>query len=78
MPSSIIASLTKHDRSWDTVARDVLALRPDAMTVAEVDYLHLTATQLHPQARYHGGQDERQKPYSLFRVRVDAQPVLLR
>jgi len=63
---------------WETVVLDLLPRWPNAMTVAEADYLYLTANQLHPQARYHGGQDERQKPYSLFRVRIDAQPVLLR
>ncbi len=36
------------------------------------------ACQLNQQARYHEGQDLRQKPYSLFRVRVDAHSVLLR
>jgi hypothetical protein len=41
------------------------------------DYLYVTANQLHRQARFWGGQD-RQTPYSLFRVRVDAPPVLLR
>jgi hypothetical protein len=28
-------------------------------------------------ARFHDGRDLRQKPYSLFRVKVDAKPVLL-
>jgi len=40
--------------------------------------LYVTSNQLHQQARYHDGQDLRRKPYSLFRVRVDARPVLLR
>jgi len=37
----------------------------------------IIAVQLHRQARYHNGRDLRRKPYTLFRVRVDAQPVLL-
>src|SRR3712207_4290892 len=41
-------------------------------------YLYVTANQLHRLVRYHGGQDLRRKPYTLFRVRIDAQPVLLR
>ena len=33
---------------------------------------------LHRQGGYHGGKDLRERPYCLFRVRVDARPVLLR
>jgi len=33
---------------------------------------------LHRQAKYQQGKDLRQKPYTLFRVRIDAQSVLLR
>ena len=35
-------------------------------------------TSSHRQARFHKGQDLRRKPYTLFRIRIDAQPVLLR
>ncbi|MEH2311019.1 hypothetical protein [Nostoc sp.] len=38
----------------------------------------VTANQLHRQAKYQNGIDLRQKPYTLFRIRIDAQPVLLR
>lgn len=41
-------------------------------------YLYFTCNQLHRQARYQEGQDMRRKPYTLFRVRINAQPVLLR
>ncbi|MEH2465497.1 hypothetical protein [Nostoc sp.] len=37
-----------------------------------------TANQLHHQAKYQNGKDLRQKPYTLFCIRIDAQPVLLR
>jgi sugar lactone lactonase YvrE len=54
-------------------------LWPDTLSLAAADgYLYVTANQLHRQARYHKGSDLRRKPYTLFRVRVDAQPVLLR
>jgi hypothetical protein len=36
------------------------------------------ANQLRRQAQLPGGKDPRKKPYSLFRVKVDAGPVLLR
>jgi sugar lactone lactonase YvrE len=66
------------DGQWETVAYDPRLLWPDTMSVATDGYLYVTANQLHRQARYHEGRDLRRKPYSLFRIRVDAQPVLLR
>jgi len=50
----------------------------DLMSIATDGYLYITANQLHRQAKYQQGKDLRQKPYMLFRVRLDAQPVLLR
>jgi hypothetical protein len=41
-------------------------------------YLYVTANQLHRQATYRGGRDERVKPYALFRTPIDAGPVRLR
>lgn len=63
---------------WETLVHDPRLLWPDTMSVATDGYLYVTANQLHRQARYHAGKDLRRKPYSLFRVRIDAQPVLLR
>lgn len=56
----------------------IRALWPDTMSVAADGYLYFTANQLHRQASYHNGRDLRVKPYILFRVRMDAAPVLLR
>ena len=66
------------DGTWESVAHDPRLLWPDTLSLATDGYLYVTANQLHRQARYHDGQDLRRKPYTLFRVRVDAQPVLLR
>lgn len=66
------------DGEWETLVHDPRLLWPDTMSLANDGYLYVTANQLHRQARYQGGQDRRQKPYSLFRTRVDARPVLLR
>ncbi|MUG93533.1 gluconolaconase [Scytonema sp. UIC 10036] len=63
---------------WETVVHDPRLLWPDTMSVAADGYLYVTANQLHRQAKYQKGKDLRQKPYTLFRVRIDAQPVLLR
>jgi sugar lactone lactonase YvrE len=62
---------------WETVAHDQRLLWPDTLSVAADGYLYVTANQLHRQARYHKGRDLRRKPYILFRVRIEAQPVLL-
>lgn len=64
--------------AWETVAHDPRLLWPDTMSVAMDGYLYVTANQLHRQARFNGGKDLRQKPYSLFRIRIDEEPVLLR
>jgi sugar lactone lactonase YvrE len=67
----------KSDGEWETVIHDPRLLWPDTMSVASDGYLYVTANQLHRQARYHDGQDLRHKPYTLFRTRIDAQPVML-
>jgi sugar lactone lactonase YvrE len=63
---------------WETVVHDPRLLWPDTMSIATDGFLYVTANQLHRQARYHGGKDLRRKPYALFRVRIEAQPVLLK
>lgn len=68
----------RSDGEWETVVHDPRLLWPDTMSVAADGYLYVTANQLHRQAKYQKGKDLRQKPYTLFRVRIDAQPVLLR
>ena len=66
------------DGEWETVTHDPRLLWPDTLSLAANGYLYVTANQLHRQARYHKGSDLRCKPYTLFRVRINAQPVLLR
>jgi sugar lactone lactonase YvrE len=66
------------DGIWETVAHDPRLLWPDTLSIATDGYLYVTANQLHRQARYQQGRDLRRKPYTLFRIRIDAQPVLLR
>jgi sugar lactone lactonase YvrE len=63
---------------WETVAHDPRLLWPDTMSVATDGYLYVTANQLHRQTKYQYGKDLRQKPYTLFRIPINAQPVLLR
>jgi len=66
------------DGEWETVTHDPRLLWPDTLSLASDGYIYVTANQLHRQARFHKGRDLRRKPYTLFRVRIDAQPVLLR
>lgn len=66
------------DGAWETVVHDSRLLWPDTLSLATDGYLYITANQLHRQARFHKGRDLRRRPYTLFRVRIDAQPVLLR
>ena len=63
---------------WETVVHDPRLRWPDTMSVAADGYLYVTANQLHLQPKYQQGKDLRQKPYTLFRVHIGAQPVLLR
>jgi len=63
---------------WKTIAHDPRILWPDTLSVASDGYLYFTANQLHRQAQFHDGRDVREKPYTLFRVRIDAGPVLLK
>ncbi|MFM0439690.1 hypothetical protein PQQ84_24770 [Paraburkholderia strydomiana] len=65
------------DGQWKTIAHDPRILWPDTLSVASDGYLYFTANQLHRQAQFHNGVDQREKPYSLFRVRIDGGPVKL-
>jgi sugar lactone lactonase YvrE len=62
---------------WETVVYDPRLLWPDTLSLASDGYLYVTANQLHRQARFHNGRDMRRKPYTLFRIKVNAKPVLL-
>lgn len=66
------------DGGYETLVYDSRALWPDTLAMATDGYLYFTANQLHRQKQFHEGKDLRRKPYSLFRVKVDAGPVLLR
>ncbi|WP_417359705.1 L-dopachrome tautomerase-related protein [Gallaecimonas pentaromativorans] len=59
---------------WQTLAHDPRILWPDTFSVGDDGYLYFTANQLHRQPGFNGGQDKRQKPYSLFRIAIDSKP----
>ncbi|SEB53766.1 Sugar lactone lactonase YvrE [Terriglobus roseus] len=60
-----------------TLVHDPRLLWPDTMSLSDDGYLYVTANQLFNQPSMHNGKDLRQKPYTLFRVKVDAKPVRL-
>jgi len=68
----------QYDGEWKTIAHDPRILWPDTMSIAADGYLYFTANQLHRQAQFHEGRDLREKPYTLFRTKIDAGPVLLK
>lgn len=65
------------DGSFETLVHNPRVLWPDTLSLAEDGYLYFIANQLHRQPSYHEGRDLREKPYVLFRVKIDARPVRL-
>jgi sugar lactone lactonase YvrE len=55
----------------ETLVHDPRLLWPDTLSLAADGYLYFTANQVERQAAFHNGKDLRQKPYVLFRVKVD-------
>jgi sugar lactone lactonase YvrE len=55
----------------ETLAHDPRVLWPDTLSLAADGYLYFTANQIERGAGFHDGHDLRQKPYVLFRVKVD-------
>jgi sugar lactone lactonase YvrE len=66
------------DGKYETMVHDPRAMWPDTLSIGQDGYLYFTANQLHRQPRFQGGKDERERPFVLFKVKVDARPVLLK
>ncbi len=62
----------------ETLVHDPRLLWPDTMSIATDGYLYVNANQLNRQPTMHNGVDQRVKPYTMFRLKVNAQPVLLK
>lgn len=62
------------DGQWQTLVHDPRLLWPDTLSIGPDGYLYFIANQLHRQAAFRGGQDQRQKPYSLLRLKIDVAP----
>jgi sugar lactone lactonase YvrE len=57
--------------TMETIAHDPRILWPDTFSIGPDQYLYVIVNQLHRQARFHYGKDLREKPYSLFRIKID-------
>jgi len=66
------------DGRYETLVHDPRMLWPDTLSLAADGHLYFTCNQLHRMQRFQDGKDLREKPYALFRVKVDAGPVLLK
>jgi sugar lactone lactonase YvrE len=66
------------DNSYETLAFHPTILWPDTLCLATDAYLYFTVNQLHRQPAFHARKDLREKPYILYRIKVDAKPVLLK
>ncbi|WP_219096670.1 L-dopachrome tautomerase-related protein [Pseudomonas sp. UMAB-40] len=62
------------DGRWETLVHDPRLLWPDTLSIGPDGYLYFTANQLHRQAAFRSGQDQRVKPYSLMRLKIGAAP----
>ena len=59
----------------ETLIHDPRALWPDTLSLAANGYLYFTANQIERGAAFHNGQDLREKPYALYRVKVDGKRI---
>lgn len=63
------------DGEIETIVHDPRVLWPDTLSLAADGYLYFTANQIERGAIHHGGRDLRQKPYVLFRLKVDGRRI---
>ncbi len=63
------------DGTIETIVHDPRILWPDTLSLAADGYLYFTANQLERQPAFNNGEERRQKPYALFRTKVDGQRI---
>ena len=74
--------LSDYEHCWrnaqgevETLVHDPRVLWPEPLSLASDGYLYFTANQIERQAVFHNGRDLRQKPYVLFRVKIDGRRI---
>jgi len=65
------------DGTYQTLVTDPRLAWPDTMSLATNGCLYFTDSQLNRMPRYHNGHDLRTHTYGVYRIRVNAKPVLL-
>jgi hypothetical protein len=61
---------------FETVVSDSRLLWPASLSISSGGYLYVVANQFHRLPFFHGGgADQREKPYTLFRVKIDGSKV---
>lgn len=65
------------DGTIETLVHDPRILWPDTLSLAADGYLYFTSNQLERQPAFNNGRECRQKPYVLFRVKVDGKRISL-
>ncbi len=63
---------------FETLARDPRLLWPDTMSLAGNGDLYVMNNQLNRQKGYNFGKDLRVKPYTLFKIKTDGEPIRLK
>ena len=63
--------------NYEFVARDPRMIWPDSIAIGPDGYVYFTVNQLNRQPKFNNGQDLRQKPYVLFRIKTDSHPIHL-
>jgi hypothetical protein len=59
------------DEEFKVLVTDPKMIWPDSMALGTNGYLYFTCNQINRQALFHRGTDMRQRPYHLYRVKVD-------
>jgi sugar lactone lactonase YvrE len=62
---------------YETLVHDPRVLWPSSLALAPDGHLYFTSNQLNRLPAFNGGADLRQKPYAVFRVKVDGTPLQL-
>lgn len=64
--------------TFETLIRDSDVSWPDTLDLSADGYLYVTASQLHRQRKFNDGEDRRERPFGVFRFRIDTPPALLK